>query len=262
MPSTLCDDPRIATVRILGAGGWIPTGTHATCSALLRQGDAAVLIDAGTGIERLVSDRSLLEGVEQLDLVLTHFHLDHVVGLGYLPGLRGAGGCPPRLWGPAEAVFGTATEDVLRRAFTPPFADADFGLVAREIRELAVGEQAIGPFTVTARRQEGHSTPTLALRFDDLLTYCTDTPYDAGNAELARGSRTLMHEAWATEGAPQATPIHSSGGDAARVAAEAGVERLVLIHLHPLIPHDAVLEEARASFGAVELGADLLELEL
>ena len=53
-PVTLCDDPAIATVRILGAGGWIPTGTHATCSALLREGDAAVLIDAGTGIERLV----------------------------------------------------------------------------------------------------------------------------------------------------------------------------------------------------------------
>ena len=46
----------IATVRILGAGGWIPTGTHATCSALLRQGDAAVLIDAGSGVERLVAD--------------------------------------------------------------------------------------------------------------------------------------------------------------------------------------------------------------
>ena len=92
MAITLCDDPRMATVRILGAGGWIPTGTHATCSALLRAGDAAVLIDAGTGVERLVADRSLLEGVETLELVLTHFHLDHVVGLAYMPGLRGAGG--------------------------------------------------------------------------------------------------------------------------------------------------------------------------
>ena len=73
-------------MRILGAGGWIPTGTHATCSALLREGDAAVLIDAGSGIERLVADPSLLDGVERLELVLTHFHLDHVVGLAYLPG--------------------------------------------------------------------------------------------------------------------------------------------------------------------------------
>ena len=221
-----------------------------------------MIIDAGTGIERLVSDPSLLDGVENLDLVLTHFHLDHVVGLGYMPGLRGAGGCPPRLWGPAAAVFGTSTDTVLRRAFTPPFADADYGLIAREIRELEVGEQQIGPFTLTTRRQEGHSTPTLALRFDDDLAYCTDTPYDAGNIELARGCRVLMHEAWARDGSPDATSIHSSGRDAGRVAAEAGVERLVLIHRHPLGGHDAVLAEAQAEFAAAELGDDGLEIEL
>jgi ribonuclease BN (tRNA processing enzyme) len=252
----------VATLRILGAGGWIPTATHATCSALLRDGDAAVLIDAGTGLQRLVADRSLLDGVETLDLVLTHFHLDHVVGLGYMPGLRGAGGCPPRIWGPAAAVFGGSTDETLRRAFTPPFADADYGLVAREVGELVVGEQRIGPFTVTARRQEGHSTPTLALRFDDRFTYCTDTPYDAGNAEFARGSRVLLHEAWATEGAPEQTAIHSSGREAGRVAADAGVERLVLIHLHPLTGHDAMLGEARAEFPAAELAHDGLAIEL
>jgi ribonuclease BN (tRNA processing enzyme) len=248
-------------VRILGAGGWIATGTHATCSALLRQGDAAVLIDAGSGLERLVADRSLLDGVERLELVLTHFHLDHVVGLAYLPGLRGAGGIPPRIWGPAQALFGSSTDDVLRRMYSPPFYDADYGLIASEVRELGE-EQAIGPFTLTTRLQRGHSTPTLALRFDDLLSYCTDTPYDEGNAQLAAGSRVLMHEAWCIEGSPEATPIHSSGRDAATVAAEAGVERLVLIHLHPGGGHDAVLEEARGAFAAVELGADGLALDL
>jgi len=261
MPATLCDDPGIATVRILGAGGWIPTGTHATCSALLREGDAAVLIDAGSGVERLVADRSLLDGVERLELVLTHFHLDHVVGLAYLPGLRGAGGIPPRIWGPARAVFGTSTDDVLRTIYARPFYDADYGLIADEVRELGE-EQAIGPFTLRTRLQRGHSTPTLALRFDDALTYCTDTPYDAGNAEFAAGSRVLMHEAWCTEGSPEATPIHSSGRDAATVGQEAGVERLVLIHLHPRGGHDAVLEEARAVFPAAELGADGLDVEL
>ena len=247
-------------MRILGAGGWIPTGTHATCSALLREGPDAVLIDAGTGIERLVSDRSLLEGVERLELVLTHFHLDHVAGLAYAPGLRGAGGFPPRVWGPCEALFGGSSEEVLRRILSPPFADAAFGLAAREVRELAVGEQQLGPFTVTARRQEGHSTPTLALRFDDLLTYCTDTPYDAGNVEFAAGSRVLMHEAWFTEDRRREAEIHSSGRDAGVVARDAGVERLVLIHLDPLGGHEAVLAEARAEFPGAELGFDGLEL--
>jgi ribonuclease BN (tRNA processing enzyme) len=249
-------------VRILGAGGWIPTGTHATCSALLREGDAAVLIDAGTGIERLVADPSLLDGVRELDLVLTHFHLDHVVGLGYMPGLRGAGGVPPRIWGPAAAIGAGSSEEVLRRLCGPPFSDADFGLAAREVRELAVGEQTIGPFTLATRLQEGHSTPTLALRFGDRLSYCTDTPFDAGNGAFAAGSRVLMHEVWMAHHSRREAEIHSSGRDAGTVAREAGVERLVLIHLSPLGGHEELLEEARTEFPAAELAFDGLELEL
>ena len=162
---TLCDDPRIATVRILGAGGWIPTGTHATCSALLRDGDAAVLIDAGSGVERLVADPSLLDGVERLELVLTHFHLDHVVGLAYLPGLRGAGGIPPRIWGPAQALFGSSSDEALRRIYSPPFYDADYGLVATRGARAGEGaaDRAVHAHHAAAARPQ-HADAGAALR--------------------------------------------------------------------------------------------------
>jgi ribonuclease BN (tRNA processing enzyme) len=228
----------------------------------VREGDAAVLIDAGTGVERLVSEPSLLDGVTRLDLVLTHFHLDHVVGLGYMPGLRGAGGMPPVIWGPAAAIGAGSSDEVLRRLCGPPFSDADFGLTAREVRELAIGEQEIGPFTLRTRRQEGHSTPTLALRFGDWLTYCTDTPYDAGNESFAAGSRVLMHEVWMAHHSRREAEIHSSGRDAGRVARAAGVERLVLIHLSPLGGHEELLSEARTEFPGAELAHDGLEIEL
>lgn len=247
---------------ILGAGGWIPTAERATCSALLRSGERAVLIDAGTGIERLVADPSLLEGVSQLDLVFTHFHLDHVVGLGYLPGTRAITSTPPRAWGPARMLFGGSSEEVLRRLAGPPFYDADFGLIASEVAELREGEQEIGPFTLRTRVQTGHSTPTLALRFDDLLTYCTDTSYDEGNVSFAAGSRVLMHEAWYSEDAPDVPDIHSSGREAATVARDAGVEELVLIHLHPCGNHAAVLAEASETFESTVLGEDLLRRSL
>jgi len=249
-------------LTVLGGGGWMPTPTHATCTALLREGTAAVLIDAGTGIERLVADRSALEGVERLELVLTHFHLDHVAGLAYLPGLRGAGGVPPRIWGPGELLFGRSTEALLRTLLGPPFSDADFGLAASAVRELGEGDQEVGPFRLRTRVQPGHSTPTLALRFGDALAYATDTPYDAGNARFAAGARLLLHEAWYAEGSPEASEIHSSGRDAATVARDAGVDELGLIHLHPLGGHEAVLEEARAGFANVALAHDGLRREL
>jgi ribonuclease BN (tRNA processing enzyme) len=249
-------------LTVLGAGGWIPTGPYATCTALLREGSSAVLIDAGTGIERLVADPSPLAGVERLELVLTHFHLDHVAGLAYLPGLRSPGGVPPQIWGPGEALFGLSSEAVLRTLLGPPYSDADFGLIASAVGELAEGEQDVGPFALRTRVQPGHSTPTLALRFGDALAYVTDTAYDAENVRFASGARLLLHEAWYAEGTPQATSIHASGREAATVARDAGVEELLLIHLHPAGGHDAVLEEARTVFPAVALAHDGLRREV
>ena len=54
---------------------------------LVRRGEDALVLDAGTGLQRLVADPALVDGVRRLDVVLTHFHLDHVCGLAYLPAL-------------------------------------------------------------------------------------------------------------------------------------------------------------------------------
>ena len=249
-------------LTILGGGGWIPTGAHGTCSALLRRGDAALLIDAGTAINRLYADPSPLSGLSRLDVVLTHFHLDHVVGFAYLPGLRRVDGIPPRIWGPAAILDGNSTRGALRRLLGPPYFDADFGLIASDVLELAEGEQEIGRFRLRTRVQPTHSTPTLALRLEDELTYCTDTSYDPDNAAFAAGSRLLLHEAWYTEGAPESSDIHSSGRAAATIARDAGVEELLLIHLHPRGGHDLVLAEAREIFPAAELATDGLQRSL
>jgi hypothetical protein len=147
-------------------------------------------------------------------------------------------------------VFGGSTDETLRRAFTPPFADADYGLVAREARELAVGEQQVGPFTVTARRQEGHSTPTLgaALRrpLHLLHRYALRRGERRAGPRLARAAARGVGDR-GRAGADRDPLLRPRGG---AVAAEAGAERLVLIHLHPLTGHDAMLEEARAEFPA------------
>jgi ribonuclease BN (tRNA processing enzyme) len=247
---------------VLGGGGWIPTRAHATCTALLREGSTAVLIDAGTGIERLVTDPSPLAGVKRLELVLTHFHLDHVTGLSYLPGLRTADGLRTRIWGPGQALFGRSSEAILRTLLGPPYFDAEFGLIASEVDELVEGEQEVGPFALHTRVQPGHSTPTLALRFGDALTYLTDTAYDAESVGFASGSRLLLHEAWYAEGTSQVSGIHASGREAATVARDAGVEELLLIHLHPGGGHDAVLEEARTVFPPAALAHDGLRREV
>jgi ribonuclease BN (tRNA processing enzyme) len=244
---------------LLGSGGHVPTGRRETCCTLLRAGDRALVIDAGTGLRRLVTDRALLEGVRSIDLVLTHFHLDHVVGLSYLPAIAP----PVTVHGPGAALYGQPTRTVLERLLGAPlFAAPLDGLVAG-VEELAPGEVALGPFAGRVREQPRHSHPVLGLRIGDALAYCTDTAHDPATAAFAAGTRVLCHDAWFHAGAPRNAEVHASAGEAARLGREAGVDEVVLIHPDPTLPDDApLLAEARAEHPGARLGEDGLVLAI
>jgi ribonuclease BN (tRNA processing enzyme) len=245
---------------VLGSGGWIPTGRRETCCALIREGPRALVIDAGTGIQRLVENPELLRGVESVDIVLTHFHLDHVVGLGYLPALGLPE--PPALWGAGRRLAGVATQSLLERLLGPPFFSAPLTEAVSAVREIEPGELEIGSFAIATRVQERHAEPTLALRIGDVLTYCTDTAPDPGNVDFAAGSRVLLHEAWYAQ-ATSDDGNHSAGGDAGRIARESGVGRLLIIHVNPLEGSDESLaESARREFPDAEVAVDLASIPL
>ena len=242
---------------LLGSGGWIPTQRRTTCGAFLRDDSHGLLIDAGTGISRLLEAPHLIEGLDRLDLVLTHFHLDHVVGLGYIPALGLL--APPTIYGPGEALYDTKTATILSRLLGHPLLASDAG-VASEVREIGVGETSLGAFGLRTRVQLLHSNPTLGLRINDDIAYCTDTSYDVGSVALAEGCGLLVHEAWYTAKAPQNTQTHASAAEAAQVAQAAGVHKLVLIHIDPRVDEAALLQEAISIFADTAIGTDLMPL--
>lgn len=223
--------------------------------ALLRRKDRSLIIDSDTGIQRLIERPELLHGVEDADLPLTHFHLDHVVGLAYLPALSLP--VPPRVLAPGRARYGQDSRGVLCRLLGPPLLSADLARLWREVVEVGPGtaETAIGE--VVLRRQDRHSCPTLALRVGSQLAYCTDTAYDEGTIEFASGVGVLVHEAWWSARRPSDTQVHTSGAQAGQIAARAGCDALVLIHVHPVGGRADVLAEARDVFENTVLGTDL-----
>lgn len=244
-------------IYLLGSGGWIPTSERATCSALVRQDDEALLLDAGTGIARLVERPDLLHGVNRIHLLLTHFHLDHVVGLAYVPTLDIA---PLNIHGPGQALYGTSTKQVLKALLGYPLLSATFSSIAKEVDELKQGMAQIGRFRVYSRFQHRHSAPTLAFRIDEELTYCTDTAYDEGNISFASEAALLMHEAWYPTGQPQDRHFHSSGREAGEIARQASVDRLFLIHVNPQGDEAALVDDARIAFPDTAVGSDLLTI--
>jgi ribonuclease BN (tRNA processing enzyme) len=227
----------LSSLIILGGGGWFPANGRHTACALLRDDDAAILIDARTGAGRLIENPWLLDGIERLDILLTHFHLDHIAGLAYLPALGLT--TETTLWGPGALLYGTPTRELLAPLSHEPFHPVPLEQQAIDVRDIPRGDFEVAGTRIATRRQERHSAPTLGVRFDDTLAWITDTAYDPGSAPFAAGCGILAHECWFVSAQPRNADVHSSATQAAEVAATAGVERLLLIHLPPF-EHDVV----------------------
>jgi ribonuclease BN (tRNA processing enzyme) len=242
-------------LTILGAGGWLPAYGRQTASAVLRNGDEAVMIDAGTGVARLIEQPDVLSGVKRLHILLSHFHLDHIAGLAYLPAL---GVCDDTtLWGPGRLLYDTTTEAVLSAVSHEPMHPVPLEQQDIQVCDIPAGELELAGMRVTTRRQDRHSAPSLAMRFDDVLTWITDTAFDPDSAAFARGSRLVAHEAWFTRDTVRNADIHSSAHEAAEIAARAGSERLLLIHLPPFQESvDALVAEAQAEVADVTPARD------
>ena len=221
----------------LGTNGYLPSFGRQTMSFLLAAPGAALLLDAGSGVARLAEQaaREALAGVERLDILLTHYHLDHVVGLSYLPGV--ASGLPVRIFAPAPPLTAFGTE-ALDRLLAPPLFPVPIHRwpMPVEVVPFAGAALEIGPFAVRVRAQK-HPGGSVGVRVGDRLAYITDTILDRSTEEFVRGVETLLHEVWlddaqaALDDAGRAG--HSSASPVAALARAAGVGRLVPIHHHP-----------------------------
>jgi ribonuclease BN (tRNA processing enzyme) len=242
-------------LTILGGGGWFPAHGRQTACALLRRDDTAILIDAGTGVGRLIEQPELLDGVARLDILLTHFHLDHVAGLAYLPAV---GLCPDTtLWGPGSLLYGIPTHTLLDGVSREPFHPVPLEDQLIRVRDIPNRELELASVRIEARRQDRHSAPSLALRFNDTLAWITDTAYDRDSARFAQGCKIVAHEAWFTTDQPRNADIHSAAADASKVALDAGIEQLLLIHLPPFAEGvEDLVEEAREYVPLAEAAFD------
>ena len=247
----------------LGTNGYYPTRGRQTMSFLVLGRGAALLLDAGSGVARLAEPeaRAALAGVARLEVLLTHYHLDHVVGLSFLLGV--VRGLPLRIHAPAPPLTEFGPE-VLGRLIAPPFFPLEFARwpMAVEVVPYGPGALEVGPvrFTVRAQHHPGGST---GVRLEDALAYTTDTVIDPATADFARGVDLLLHEAGLSDAeAARDDPGrtgHSAAGEVADLARAAGVGRLGLVHHHPL-RDDAGIEAMRQAMER-RAGCPVLRLE-
>jgi ribonuclease BN (tRNA processing enzyme) len=249
---------------LLGSGGWFPTDARETTAIFVREREHGLLLDAGTGARRLLTDGELVHGVTELDVILTHFHLDHVCGLLYLPGLDKVCSLdrPPRVWAPGQWLYDAPSTDLLSGVLRGPVSPFP-AVSAGRFHELGPSPQQVGPFEISAVAQARHWHPTAGLRVNDELALITDTARESEHASFARGVHHILHEAWSTSADPICRDHDATARDAARTATDAGAQNLTLIHLNPQLEDlDAVLADARERFVATQLGEDGLAIRL
>lgn len=105
-------------LHVMGCrGSWPVSGLEyqefggATSCYILKRGGHAVVLDCGSGLYR---GKELLRDCDQIDVLLTHLHYDHLIGLlnwGVFP-------VPPRLFAQFGNWYG---EETLARFISPPF---------------------------------------------------------------------------------------------------------------------------------------------
>ena len=228
------------TTRIvpLGTNGFIPSFNRRTMSFLVLNESEMLLLDAGTGVARLLEPRiiELMEPYDCLNIILSHYHLDHTVGLYYLLGAWTRGRV--RIYAPGQPFVEAAPQEALNGLLRPPLSPLTLREFPMPVEVIPVTRESLQTETWSIRlRAQTHAGGSAAIRIGDEIAYVTDTVVDEATPAFVRGVKLLLHEVFLTdaeaENGDAERLAHSYPSGVARIARQAEVGRLMLVHHHP-----------------------------
>jgi ribonuclease Z len=236
----------MAKIVVLGSANSVPDETHENTHLMVVTEERTVLVDCvGNPIPRLHKARVDFNIVS--DLILTHFHPDHVAGVPlllmdlWLMGRK----APMTIYGLAYTLERAASMMHLYEWETWPNF---FPVVFKNLPEVEMAPVLDYPDLRVFSSPVRHMIPNIGLRFEFPLSqrmaaYSSDTAPCPEVARLAQGVDVLIHEATG------ASNGHSSAAQAGALAREAGARQLVLIHYTVRGDLAALRAEAVKTFG-------------
>ena len=246
-------------VEVCGVRGSIPTpgsgtaryGGNTTCVSVQVPGGGTgqrIVLDAGTGIRGL-GNRVMENRETEINLFISHTHWDHIQGLPYFGPLFDKAS-KIKVWGARQGEVGL--ESVLRRLMDPvvfpvPLDSLDAELEVNHLDNNGGIELENCAMKTMRVRHPGN---TLAMRLDGDATsgsmvFVPDNElgpggdYDVSDTwrrdfvKFIEGTSLLIHDATYSPETIRRGWGHSTYEEAIDLAAEAGVEKLMLFHHDP-----------------------------
>ena len=264
-------------VKVWGCRGSLPSpgpenvnyGGNTSCIEVTH-GDTCIILDAGSGIQRL--GKYLSPTVKEVHVLLTHLHIDHTMGLGFFQPLFNPQ-VNVHLWGPASA--GESLLYRLRKYFSPPLFPVRMSELPNHpvIHELNTADFSIGEVKVHSEFI-CHPGPTLGFRLTvdkAVLAYIPDHELQLGSCgfpedpewtsgfEIAKHADVLFHDGSYTEEEYSARIGwgHSSVSDAIAFGKMCGVKKLAIFHHEPARSDDQIDQMLAAAVHGKDIGFEV-----
>ena len=245
-------------VTVVGTGTASPSRRRRQSCVVVETGGEVLVFDAGPGAARGMR-RAGLDPSAVDRIFFTHFHPDHTFGVvSLLSAIKYRAKTPRAL---PLVLAGPEPFRGFWSSFTRVWGGWLMGGYPTEVRELPRDCRAPLdlPGCGLAWAPARHRPESISYRLekgDRAFVVTGDTEYAQSVVELARGAHTMLIECSFPDERP--VPGHLTPSGVARIASEAGVERVVLTHIGPRAGRlDLAAEVARGGYsGEVVVAED------
>lgn len=265
-------------LTVWGVRGSVPTASAdrmeyggGTSCLSVEAGDQLVIFDAGSGLIRLGESLRRRGGPRRIHLLLSHLHIDHLLGLFAFPPLHDPA-AEIRVYGPA------GVREVLERLIRPPYWPLGLGDFPAELtfRELAPGdtlllegEKGLGLRTMAGRHPNGSLIYRLEAE-EKSVTYTLDCELDgrlAGPlAEFARNTDVLVWDAGFTPEDLRPGWGHSTWDQGIGLGRAAGAKTVLMAHYNWEYTDEFLRRQERRAMetggGLVRFAREMMEIRL